>query len=192
MADTTGTQYVIDFGLDLDVGAERIGFPISAGLVTVTNPDTGEGDPQWFTKMKAGDSIAYRIWDHTAGPSKTARLVAFRATWVDPTRFNDLASPLADSAENPSVFSGVEIQPVDAEQARSSVYSLNRGGWIFGDPATAPPPLGMSFAFADAPASLGAYYLRARLDVVIDETIMRTFHWDPEIIVGAGGGGGEP
>ncbi|MEM8933305.1 MAG: hypothetical protein AAGE94_19100, partial [Acidobacteriota bacterium] len=163
-----GTQYVIDFGLDLDVGVERAGFPMAAGLVTVTNPETGEGTPQWFTKLMPQDAIAFRVWNQTVS-NRRARIVGFRATWVNPGRYNELSSPLADGASNPAVFAGDTLRTVDSSQAKSSVYAQNRGGWIFGYPELAPAPLGETFTFAGASASTGLYYLRARLDVVIDD-----------------------
>lgn len=190
----SGTTYTVDFGLDLDVGAERIGFPLTGGLVKVTNTATGEGDPQWFSKLQLDDSLSFRVWDVTTVAGLTARFVCFMVTFVDPNRFNDLDSPLKNTQQNPCAFSGNNFSSVGPDtsnsEVKSSVYPESTTGWIFGWPNNSPPPLGQIFAFTASSSKAGSYFLRARLDVVINEETMRTFHWDPEIYVGTGGGGG--
>lgn len=178
--------YVIDFGLNLDAGVERIGFPLSAGLVQVTDLETGDGQPAWFTQLAAGDQLAFRVWNHTVSGGKEAQIVCFRATWVDPARWNDLASPLHGRSTNPIVFSGGnQIHVIDRSEALSPVFTQARSGWIFGDPKTL--PFGETFTVDDGGTSVGRYYLKVRLDVVIDESTVRTYHWDPEIVVGPRG-----
>lgn len=196
----SGTTYTVDFGLDLDAGAERAGFPLTGGLVKVTNTETGEGDPQWFSMLELNDSISFRVWDTTTVAGLTAKFVCFMVTWVNPTRFNDLDSPLKNTNQNPCAFSGSNFSLVGSspsksqdKDAKSSVYPESTAGWVFGWPTNNPPPLGQIFTFTGSSSGTGSYYLRARLDVAIsqegvDKVTMRTFHWDPEIYVGGGGG----
>ena len=188
MSKRQDKTYVIDLGFNLDAGVERAGFPLSAGLVDVPpGSTTGEGDPQWFTCMKAQGSIAYRLWDNTSGSENQGVPICFRATWVEPTKYNALSSPFIDGDPNPIVFSGAQILAVNSSQCQSSVYPNAQNGWIFGDPHAVTPPLGESFTLGRRG---GSYFLKARLDMVINGTTIRTFHWDPEVVVGGGGGGG--
>lgn len=178
--------YALDFGLDPGVGVERSGFPLSAGLVEVTDPASGEGRPQWLTMLRSGDSIAFRVWDYGFAAGTDLSLVAFRATWVRPSRYNELASPLA--AENPLVYSGDQIVAIDdRSQVKSSVFRPARGGWIFGRGES--EPLGRTLEIDKATKSAGRYYLSVRIDAVIDGSILRSYHWDPEIVVEGSGGG---
>lgn len=193
----SGTTYTVDFGLDLDAGAERSGFPLTGGLVNVTNTETGEGDPQWFSKLQLNDSLSFRVWNVTTASGSTPKFVCFMVTWVDPTRFNELDSPLEYASQNPCAFSGNNFAAVGANspnsKVKSSVYPESTAGWIFGWPPNAPAPLGEIFTFSGSTSKAGSYFLRARLDVAIsqegsNQETMRTFHWDPEIYVGPGGG----
>lgn len=144
-------------------------YGLQQGLVDV---DAQPPRAQWYTKMQAGDTLRFTLFDISPEPGAFAPqllLVDFR----DPTSPQGLG-------RNP--FSGV-LLPLRFEAAR--LQGDGRGvSTVFGN---APSWRILDAAGAEAVYTfdnLGAFLMNARLTVADGDGRERLFAFDPEVIVG--------
>lgn len=177
------TQYVIDFGIDANLGIEAGAvYPLQEGLVKVTNTDTGQGEPQWFTKLRQKDTLGFRLWDITGESSGELDIVSFTAYLLSPSNATRLSNPL-DSVD-PIAFTREKIYQA-ASTVKSSVFETPQEGWLVGSNSSA---LAERFSIENQ----GRYLLRIEVVVVVPSRGRRTYVHDPEMIVGSSGIPPEP
>lgn len=173
-------SYVLDLAFNVDASQEyqEPDFALQGGLASVTEPSTGEGSPQWLTQLRSQDQLSFRIWDFsefTVGSTLLNVWIAFfdPASWL-------LVDPVLGQA-NPLV--NAEPFGVDTATVKSSVFTPVRAGWILG---VNHPPLGQTFVVRDVTAPK-RYVLQVRVQVKTPSAQLRTFVYDPEVVISPDG-----
>ncbi len=175
-------SYVLDLGFDADESREYLGryYPLQAGLVTVTTPATGQGDPQWFTKLKSEDQLYFRVWDISPSATGSTLLNVWAAFFAlqSPSRLADAVS----DQPNPLVCADSCLQAVDTGTVKTSVYNPVQAGWVLGEDT--PLGLGLTLTNVTAPTR---HVLQVRVEVKTGSGDLRIYVFDPEVVIGPNG-----
>ena len=178
-------HYVIDLGIDGNLGVESGSvFPLQQGLVAVEGGNAhGTGAPQWYTRFRQKDTVAFRLWDITGESSGELSIASFAAYFLSPTNTTRLSSPLAAEIPNPIIFSEKVFPFHTPGEVKSSVFVNPHKGWLLGADTA---PLGKSCELEKQ----GRYLLRIEVVVIGPSVARRTYVLDPEMVVGSSDGGG--
>lgn len=182
-------DYVFDLGIDIITTRElhEANYSLQAGLVLVIDPKTGTGTPQWPTKFQGGDRISFRVWDFSPAAGGIAEIDSFFADFFSPIERSRLASPLHPEID-PIRFGRLPFVDL-ASGVTTSVYSPIQAGWVVApmpSPGEAPPPLGKQYTIKAVP-NQARFVLQIQLNLVTASSNLRTYHHDPEIVVGGSG-----
>ncbi len=173
--------YALDLGFDADESREYQGryFPLQAGLVKVKQP-TGQGDPCWFTKLRSEDQLYFRVWDISSSTTGSD-LLNLWVVFFEPQSTSLLADSASDRP-NPLICAGSGLYKVDTGTVKTSVYDTVRAGWVLFEATS----LGLAFTLADVTAPT-RYVLQVRVEVRTSAGDLRSYVYDPEIVIGPNG-----
>lgn len=182
------TNYVLDMGFDLEESREYEGhyYPMQGGLVAITKA-TGEGSPQWLTKLAHGDTLYFRVWDISNVPG--SELLSLIVAFFEMTSPSLLADKLTET--NPLVGTVVG-NGLSLTTGKTSVHAQVQRGWVLGDAGDAAGALGKGVTLTYM-GEARRYVLQVRIDVRTREDSdgrrsLRTYVYDPEMVVSPYGG----
>lgn len=182
-------DYVLDLGIDITMVREKneTHFSLQSGLVQVSDPEIGTGTPQWLTKFQGGDRLSFRLWDFSPVGGEIKSIKSFHADFFSPSERSRLTSPF-EAPSDPIVFGSLPLVH-RASGVTTSVYSPIQAGWIVSappPPGEPPPPLGKQYTIVSVP-NQARFVLQVYLELVTAKSNLRTYVYDPEIVVGGSG-----